>query len=840
MNHAQHDERAERDITERKRSEGQMRHMATVVQDSNHAITVQDHQGVVVAWNHGAEALYGYSESEAIGMSSMDMVPENLRSEAQSFLTDIRNGELVDSIETKRIAKDGRLIDVFLTVTVLKDDDGNPTEIATTERDITNTREMEREYNNLASEFESDYRRLAAILRDSNDSIIVHDSDRRIVTWNRTASRMLGYSEAEALCMTMDELIPECSFSSELSEYERCRDHGESVSFESKRITQDGRIIDVWVTASAGAKGDKNTQWLCTTERDITERAALLQQKNKELESLVERVESANMAKSNFLANMSHEIRTPMTAILGFAENMLEVDQSHADRLKCIQIILRNGNYLLDLINDILDLSKIESGKMEVVRSECQPCCIIAELASLMHVRTDAKGLQFKIEYIGAIPKTIQSNAACLRQILINLVGNAIKFTEVGIIKLVTQFVDCGGTSYLQFEVVDTGCGMTQEQVGNMFQPFMQADNSTTRKFGGTGLGLTISKRFAELLGGNIIVTTSELGVGTTIRVTILVESVDGVTMLDDPISATVIDSPEDTGLQTAPPSLHGIRILLAEDGPDNQRLISFVLKKAGADVTVMENGKIAMDAALAARDKGKPFDLILMDMQMPVMDGYKATGQLRRMDYAGLIIALTAHAMDGDRDKCIKAGCDDYATKPIDRNALIDLILRRVQGGQPQAVAVQTETPKRPALHGCRILLAEDNPTNQILVVGILEKAGAEVTTVKDGRLALDAALAAREDANPFDIILMDIQMPLMSGDEATKLLHEKGYTGKIIALTAYTTDGDQQRFINMGFDDSACKPVNRTKLIESIQRQLVGAEPVPTTATSIAATCS
>jgi len=552
---------------------------------------------------------------------------------------------------------------------------------------------------------------------------------------------------------------------------------------------------------------------------------------NASLEEAFQRADTATRAKSEFLANMSHEIRTPMTAILGFAENMLDTHQSESEKLSCVHTIRRNGEFLLGLINDILDLSKIEAGKMTVECRECQPCRIVAEVASLMRVRADGKGLPFEIEYTGSIPETIRTDPTRLRQILINLLGNAIKFTETGAVRLFTRLVDDGNAPFLQFDVTDTGRGMSDEQVAKLFQPFMQADTSTTRKFGGTGLGLTISKRFAELLGGEITVVDSELGVGTTVRATVSTGPLDSVAILEDPMSATVVDDVANTVVKIAPSDLHGLRILLAEDGPDNQRLIAFVLKKAGANVTVKENGKLAVDAALDAMngrreaDPQHPFDLILMDMQMPVMDGYEATGQLRQKGYTGPIIALTAHAMDGDRDKCIKAGCDDYATKPIDRNTLIDLILRRIQGSQPQAVAVQTEMPERPALHGCRILLAEDNTTNQVLVVGILEKAGAEITAVKDGRLALDASLAAQDDDNPFDIILMDIQMPLMGGDEATTLLREKGYTGKIIAFTAETTNGDRQRFFNMGFDDSACKPINRTKLIETIQRQLVGA---------------
>ncbi len=273
------------------------------------------------------------------------------------------------------------------------------------------------------------------------------------------------------------------------------------------------------------------------------------------------------------------------------------------------------------------------------------------------------------------MPETIQNDPTRLKQILVNLIGNAIKFTETGGVRLVTRFVDDGAEPNIQFDVVDTGLGMTKEQVGKLFQAFTQADTSTTRKFGGTGLGLMISKRLAEMLGGDITIE-SKPGEGSTFRVTINTGSLDGVKMIADPLSATII-TPDMTA--TAPstdqPALEGRCILLAEDGPDNQRLITHFLKKAGAEVTVKENGKLAADAALAARDEGNPFDVILMDMQMPVMDGYEATGLLRQKGYTAPIIALTAHAMAGDRQKCINAGCDDYATKPIGRKKLIETI---------------------------------------------------------------------------------------------------------------------------------------------------------------------
>lgn len=279
------------------------------------------------------------------------------------------------------------------------------------------------------------------------------------------------------------------------------------------------------------------------------------------------------------------------------------------------------------------------------------------------------------------LPETVQTDPTRLRQILINVIGNAIKFTEVGEVRLLTRFANDGNEPLMEFDVVDTGLGMTEIQVAQLFQPFMQADTSTTRKFGGTGLGLAVSKRLAGLLGGDIAVVETRQGAGTRMRVTVATGLLDGVKMIEDPLTATVL-TPDETSAKASAdqPALHGDRILLAEDAPDSQRLIAHVLRKAGAEVIVVENGDLAVDTALSAHNAGNPFDVILMDMQMPVMDGYEATGLLRQNGYTGLIIALTAHAMADDREKCIRAGCDEYASKPIDHRKLIETIRRRLQ----------------------------------------------------------------------------------------------------------------------------------------------------------------
>jgi len=406
-------------------------------------------------------------------------------------------------------------------------------------------------------------------------------------------------------------------------------------------------------------------------EQEVNKRSAALR-------AAMERAKAANQSKSEFLANMSHEIRTPMTAILGFAENLLDPDQTDADRVDAIRTIQRNGEYLLQIINDILDISKIEAGKLEVEPVRCSPVALIAEVQSLMQLRAGSKNLSLNVEYIGPIPESFETDTTRLKQILVNLIGNAIKFTETGGVRLVTRFVDQDPANpVMQFDVIDTGIGMTEQQAARLFKAFTQADTSTTRKFGGTGLGLTISKRLARMLGGDITVD-SRPGRGSTFRVTIAARPLEGVAMLDRPAEAMAARSEAPSA---APPEAAKLecRVLLAEDGPDNQRLIEAVLKKAGVDVTVVENGKLAVEAALAARDEGNPFDVILMDMQMPVMDGYEATGLLRQRNYTDPIVALTAHAMASDRDTCLEAGCDDYASKPIDRKTLIETIRRQL-----------------------------------------------------------------------------------------------------------------------------------------------------------------
>ncbi len=423
------------------------------------------------------------------------------------------------------------------------------------------------------------------------------------------------------------------------------------------------------------------TESLSTLVGNLMGARSNLEEKVKERTLELER---ANRAKNEFLANMSHEIRTPMTAILGYAELCLAPDIPETDRRRYAEIIHANGEHLLSVINDILDVSKIEAGRMTVEPTLCSPFEAVSEVRALMQMHAREKGLELEVENRGAIPELVRTDPTRLRQILLNLLNNAIKFTERG--RIVLRFgmeASEGGAEKLVFEVEDTGVGLSPEQVERVFRPFVQADTSTTRKYGGSGLGLTISQTLARLLGGDLT-CRSEAGRGSTFRVTVDPGPLEGVRRLERFPASAAREARPGLPLVGNGPELRG-RVLLAEDVAVNRRLISTILLRAGIRVEEAENGRVALEKALAARDAGQAFDLIFMDMQMPEMDGYEATRSLRQAGYMRPIVALTSHSMSGERQRCLELGCDEYMTKPIDRLVLLQVLSRFLPSDEPE-----------------------------------------------------------------------------------------------------------------------------------------------------------
>ncbi|MBC7351583.1 MAG: PAS domain S-box protein [Thermogutta sp.] len=474
----------------------------------------------------------------------------------------------------------------------------------------------------------------------------------------------------------------------------RLRRQGLSSTYQLRIVRKNGEVR--WILAAVAPVYDQTGRYCggMGLVTDITEQkqaeialrdhTARLEQLVRELEEARQQAQAALRAKDQFLASVTHELRTPLTAILGYAETLLiegDLNRAPPTRIAAIQTILRNGQYLLQIINDLLELAKSEAGRLEINAQDCSLVELAEDVMQLMEIRARAKNLPLRLEIRGCVPRRIRIDPIRVRQILINLLGNAIKFTDSGSVRLVVQVPRSDdGQCSLQFEVIDTGVGIPAEMCEKIFEPFHRGDASTNARFPGTGLGLAFSRSLARCLGGDITVV-SEVGLGSNFRVTIPLGSADQFEWVDPAELRREAKAKENASPESTKGGSRGCRIrarvLLAEDAIETRRLFQHILQSAGVEVSTAETGRDAVRKALENHVEGKPFDCILLDINLPDLEGYQVVRLLRESGYIAPVIALTAGTEPGERERCFMAGCDDFATKPLDRCTLLKLVAK-------------------------------------------------------------------------------------------------------------------------------------------------------------------
>ncbi len=630
--------------------------------------------------------------------------------------------------------------------------------------------------------------------------------DGRLLDCNQAFARTLGYESREAcLAGHVSDVYADATERTRfLDELTR---HGRLTDFESRLRTRDGR--DIWILEAATLlQGEGGEPALIEgTILDITAR----KQAEEALEQARVAAESASRAKSQFLANMSHEIRTPMNGIIGMTELALGTGLT-AEQREYMETVRTSADSLLNLINDILDFSKIEAQKLDIEEIDFEVQQILDEALRTIAPRAHEKGLELACHIAADIPAALGGDPARLRQIILNLTGNAVKFTEQGeVVVSVERQPSDDGKAILHFTVRDTGIGIRQDKLGSIFEAFTQEDASTTRRFGGTGLGLTISARLVALMGGRLWVESTP-GVGSVFHLVL-------------PFTVRVAAPAQPRGELK---DLRGTRVLVVDDNATNRRILEEILSRWGMEPTVVDGGNAAMHALNHALQRGAPFHFALIDFQMPDLDGFGLAAMIKERPEFGtttiLMLSSVGHSTDTLRSR--QLGISAYLTKPVRQSVLLDAILAMPRGGGalPHSRRVFDMEPAAPAARALQILLAEDNVINQRVVTALLEKQGHTVTVVGDGQQAVVVAASGT-----FDVVLMDVQMPVMDGLEATAAIRAaerlSGGHLPIIALTAHAMKGDREICLNAGMDGYLSKPINVAELMaltESLTRKV------------------
>jgi two-component system CheB/CheR fusion protein len=669
------------------------------------------------------------------------------------------------------------------------------------------------------------HERQLQLITDSLPVLISYaDSEQRYRFNNLAYERWFGVSRDSMRGRHVREVMGEAAYQAAQPSIERAL-AGEFAGYEVELPYrgEGQRTIRAEFIPDRGSRG--NVRGYVSITYDITDERRIA----RSLSEAKLAAEEASLAKSDFLANMSHEIRTPLTAILGYGE-LLASHTTDPDNLACIDAIRRNGKHLVEIINDILDLSKIEAGMLRTEFVRISPGGVLRDVVDSLRVRAAEKGLTLDLTHDGPLPETIESDPTRLRQVLLNLLSNAIKFTEQGGVRVLARVREA--ERLLEVEVIDTGIGIGVEQQAWLFAPFTQADGSITRRYGGTGLGLAISKRLVELLGGKISVESVERK-GSTFRFSVGTGSLDQIAMTHEAPAPPVAALPPLS-------RLNGRFILIVDDRRDMRYLIQTYLEEAGATVQSASDGAMAVQTVRDALARGKVFDAIVLDMQMPIMDGFQAAPKLREAGHTGRIVALTANAMKGDQERCLAAGCDVYLAKPVDRLRLLYVLSQDVAGaaGSAEAAidgAAEAAAPSAKASGGAtstsssnggghasnggfrnRVLVVDDNEDSADMLSTLLESQNLVVATARTGAEALERAAETQPH-----VVLLDLGLPDVDGYAVLEHMQQLEClrATRFIALTGRSAPEDLQRMQEAGFHHQLIKPPDFNQLVALIK---------------------
>jgi PAS domain S-box-containing protein len=797
-----------RDLTRRKRAEEALRaseeRLRALTQSANVAIISADATGTIVTWNHGAEVIFGYAEDEILARPLTILMPDSYREPhrqglARYYSTGV--SRLVGkTVELRGLRKDGSEFPIELSLASWETAQGKY--FSGIIRDIT-------ERKNAEEAIRTSEQRFRTMMETIPTFVAIFQGTGHVYV-NPAAETMLGYTREELLrCTFLDYVHPD--HHKLVKQRSLARQRGEPVPprYEVKIVTKSGR--ELWVDFSAAVIEYEGQPAVLGIAIDVTRRKELHEARRIAMEA----AESVSRAKSTFLANMSHEIRTPMNAVIGMTELLLETPLDRMQR-EYLNIVKDSSESLLSLINDILDFSKIEAGKLELTRTPFQIRELLGDTMKALSLRTKGRDIEVACHVETAVPDVLEGDPLRLRQIVTNLVGNAIKFTDRGEVILdVAMESSHEGSVQLHISVRDTGIGIPAEKQQSIFESFSQVDASMTRRFGGTGLGLAIASRLVELMNGKIWVE-SELGRGSCFHFT--AEMHRGKTIQPVPAASAA--------------TLVGLRVLIVDDNQTNRLILQEMLDNWAMRPTAVADADAAMSELDRARQSGAPFDVLLTDVHMPGTDGFQLTERVKASSELDGTIILMLTSSDGPRDieRCRQLGGAAYLIKPIKQSELFDAIvasLGTIESIEP-ATAPGTQLAS-PTMRPLRILLAEDSYANQRLAVGLLTKWGHQVTVANNGR----EAVAAVESGN-FDLVLMDVQMPEMDGHQAAAAIREReqrlGGHLPIVAMTAHAMKGDREECLAAGMDGYVAKPIRRRELEQAVAEVVDIKHPRPT----------